>query len=83
MSEENAYRKLGNAIILQAVDDWRCLCAKLKKPAQYPSNKISSAFASLRKFFKGEWCDLLCGNVNPALILKQLEHERQAALNEN
>ena len=73
MSEEDAYIALANAIVAQAVEDWRKLCKK-----QEPSDK----FIGLRHFFKSAWCALLCGNADPLFILDRLEHERKAALNE-
>ena len=73
MSEESAYRELANAIVVQAVDDWRKLCKR-----QEPNCK----FTEIRQFFKSDWCAMLCGNVDPLLILDALEHERKDALNE-
>ena len=73
MSEKDAYRNLANAIVVQAVKDWRKLCKK-----QEPSDK----FIGLRQFFKSEWCDTLCGNADPLFILDELERERKVALNE-
>ena len=43
MSEEDAYIALANAIVAQAVEDWRKLCKK-----QEPSDK----FIGLRHFLK-------------------------------
>ena len=43
MSEESAYRELANAIVVQAVDDWRKLCKR-----QEPNYK----FTEIRQFSK-------------------------------
>lgn len=69
MSEEDAYRNLANAIVVQAVKDWRKLCKK-----QEPSDK----FIGLRQFFKSEWGKTLCGKVDPQYILRKLEEELKA-----
>jgi hypothetical protein len=72
LSEESAYRELANAIVVQAVDDWRKLCKR-----QEPNCK----FTEIRQFFKSDWCAMLCGNVDPLLILDALERERKTAVN--
>ena len=72
MSQEDAFRNLANAIVVQATDDWRKLCKK-----QEPSCK----FTGLRQFFKSDWCALLCGNIDPLFILDALERERKTAVN--
>ncbi len=73
MNEEGVFRNLANAIVVQAVEDWRKLCRKRE-----PNDK----FTGLRQFFRSDWCALLCGRVDPLLILNALEHERKDALNE-
>ena len=73
MNEEGVFRNLANAIVVQAVKDWRKLCKR-----QEPNYK----FTEIRQFFKSDWCASLCGNVDPLPILDALEHERKDALNE-
>ena len=86
MSEDAALKNLAEAIILQAVEDWRRLCEKIL--AEKVENPVlfefydTISFPELRQFFKSEWCALLCGNVDPLFILDALERERKAALNE-
>lgn len=72
MSEEDAYRNLAHAIVIQAVNDWRNLCKK---------NRPHTSFAGLRNFFRSDWCATLCGGVDPLFILAALEQERKAAAN--
>lgn len=72
MNEEGAFRNLANAIVVQAVADWRKLCKR-----QEPNYK----FTEIRQFFKSDWCASLCGNVDPLYILAVLEHEREMKLN--
>ena len=62
---------LANAIILQAVIDWRELCK---------AKANTYAFNSLRRFFRSQWCAVLCRNVNPHMLLEKLEKERKAVL---
>ena len=60
---------LADAIIMQAVQDWRRLVRK---------NAHSGSYTELRRFFKSDWCAELCRNANPLFILGQLEEERKA-----
>lgn len=82
MNEEGVFRNLANAIVEQAASDWRkiCECERTGKPRPYDLRKQS--LSAIRAFFKSEWCALLCGRVDPLLILNALEHERKDALNE-
>ena len=67
------YRSFANGIILFAIEDWRALCEGKKRSGV--------TFDSLRNFFKGEWCSILCGQTNPLYILRKLEDEREQLLN--
>ena len=50
---ENPYEKLANAIILQAVSDYR---AALKKVKKNPKNRDAKDEAlQIEKFFRSEW----------------------------
>lgn len=54
---ENPYEKLANAIILQAVSDYR---AALKKVKKNPKNREAIEGAlQLEKFFRSEWYQVL------------------------
>lgn len=74
MSINDAFRKLADAIIVRAVDDWRRLCEH---------GAPDKALAELRAFFNGEWCSFLCGTLDPAIILEGLEKERRLKLKED
>lgn len=54
---ENPYEKLANAIVLQAVSDYR---AALKKVKKNPKNRdaIDEAL-QIEKFFRSEWYQVL------------------------
>lgn len=54
---ENPYEKLANAIVLQAVSDYR---AALKKVKKNPNNRdaINEAL-QIEKFFRSEWYQTL------------------------
>lgn len=61
---------LGAAVVLQAVDDWRALCADKKVPG-------TVTFTELERFFRDD-CDkfLVSRNVTGDKILAQLQKER-------
>lgn len=61
---------LGAAIVLQAVDDWRALCADKKVPS-------TVSFTELERFFRND-CDkyLVSRTVTGEKILAQLQKER-------
>ena len=61
---------LGAAVVLQAVDDWRALCADKKLPG-------TVTFTELERFFRDD-CDkfLVSRNVTGDKILAQLQKER-------
>lgn len=63
-----AYQNIANAVIVNAVSEWRRIIRL---------DPNSGRLDELRQFFQGEWCALLCGQVDPALILERLEEERE------
>lgn len=68
----NAYEKLANAIILQAVKDWRAARRKLKRKTQNENARI--VLESCERFFCSEWFMILT-NVDGAVILRKLYEE--------
>jgi hypothetical protein len=73
LNEQEVWDEFINAIIMQAVKDWRKLCKK---------DRRSYSFSEIRRFFQGEWGAALCGGIDPLIILNQLEHERELSVNE-
>lgn len=74
------YRELANYIVIQAVEDWRYLCSKIGVPkAKIGIKNAGLSFPEIRRFFKSDWCALLCGEADPGNILLALEQEREAA----
>lgn len=67
-----AYEKLANAIILQAVKDWRSARRKLKRKAQNEGARI--VLESCERFFRSEWFTTLT-DVDGAVILRKLYEE--------
>lgn len=61
---DNGYEELATAIVEQAVKDWRSI-EIYDKPISY--------YNELRRFFKGDWCAMLCLKLKPKLILHELE----------
>lgn len=66
------YEKLANAIILQAVKDYRAARKKLKKQ---PTNKDAEIMINeTERFFRSDWFTALT-DVDGALILRKLQEE--------
>ena len=69
---ENPYEKLANAIVLQAVSDYR---AALKKVKKNPKNRdaIDEAL-QIEKFFRSEWYQVLT-SVDGEYLIDRLQKE--------
>lgn len=66
------YEKLANAIIMQAVKDYRAAKKKLKKQ---PTNKDAELMVlDTEKFFRSDWFTALT-DVDGAVILRKLQEE--------
>ena len=69
---ENPYEKLANAIVLQAVSDYR---AALKKVKKNPKNREAIEGAlQLEKFFRSEWYQVLT-SVDGEYLIDRLRKE--------
>ena len=68
----NSYEELANAIIMQAVKDYRKILIRCKK---YPHDKILTAQSKeIEKFFKSDWfVDL--SDIDGTKIMKKLQEE--------
>lgn len=69
---ENPYEKLANAIVLQAVSDYR---AALKKVKKNPNNRdaINEAL-QIEKFFRSEWYQTLI-SLDGEYLMERLRKE--------
>ena len=69
---ENPYEKLANAIVLQAVSDYRAVLKKVKKN---PKNRdaIDEAL-QIEKFFRSEWYQVLT-SVDGEYLIDRLRKE--------
>ena len=69
---ENPYERLANAVILQAVTDYR---VALKKIKTYPVNKdaVSEAL-SIERFFRSGWYSMLT-SVDGEYMIRMLQGE--------
>ncbi len=66
------YEKLANAIIMQAVKDYRAAKKKLKKQ---PTNKDAELMVlDTEKFFRSDWFTALT-NVDGEVLLRKLQEE--------
>ena len=69
---ENPYEKLANAIVLQAVSDYR---AALKKVKKNPKNRDAiDGSLQIEKFFRSEWYQVLT-SVDGEYLIDRLRKE--------
>lgn len=62
---DTGINELRAAIMKQAFDDWFALKRGRKIPQVYRE--------SLLMFFRSEWAQVLCGDIDPMVMLKRLE----------
>lgn len=73
---ENPYERLANAIVLQAVSDYR---AALRKVRKYPKNREALDTAlQIEKFFHSQWYQTLT-SVDGEYLITQLREEASQA----
>ena len=66
------YENLANAIVLQAVKDWRSAVRTLKKRPRYdPAKQMKE---ECERFFRSDWFEQLTG-VDGSVILRKLKQE--------
>ena len=69
---DDAYRELANAVVLQAVKDWRDAVHKLKKRPRYePAKEMKK---ECEEFFLSDWFVTLT-DCDGSTILKKLQEE--------
>lgn len=70
----DSYEKLANAIVLQAVKDYR---TALKRVARYPKDRDSLAVKNeCERFFRSGWFGVLAG-IDPEMLMRKLQMEVQ------
>ena len=69
---EEAYSRLANAIVLQAVKDWRAARRKLKRKSHNESARIE--LESCERFFRSDWFTELT-NVDGEILIRKLYEE--------
>ena len=80
--EEYAWNRLGAAVLLKAVEDYRKLCKKKKKHMTMRGQYVS--LTGIERFLTTEYAKGLCNNgLDPLRMLKQLQAERKAAFEED
>ena len=68
----DGYSELANAIVMQAVKDWRDSVRKLKKRPRYdPAKQMRD---ECERFFRSEWFEQLT-DVDGRVILRKLKQE--------
>lgn len=69
---EDEYTKLANAIVLQAVKDYR---DALKRLAKHPHNILAqSAKQEVERFFRSDWFEVLT-SIDPEMLIRKLNQE--------
>lgn len=68
--DKSSYRKLADAIILQAVDDYRKLLRSITP--MYFTNKINTE--EIESFFKSRWFGILT-NIDGEVLIEKLQEE--------
>ena len=69
---DEAYSRLANAIVLQAVKDWRAARRKLKRKSHNESARIE--LESCERFFRSDWIRELT-DVDGGVLLRKLSEE--------
>lgn len=69
---KDGYEELANAIVLQAVKDWRKAVKTLKKRPRYAAAKQMKE--ECERFFRSEWFEELT-SVDGSVILRKLKQE--------
>lgn len=72
-NEEDGYQNLANAIVLQAVRDFR-RCAKVVKRRGYGSNEAVKEMREIVEFIKSPWFKTLT-SIDPDYLLEKLKEE--------
>ena len=68
----NPYEELANAIVLQAVKDYRKV---LRTLSLYPHNRSAQYESrSIEKFFRSDWFGVLTG-IEPEMLIRKLKSE--------
>ena len=81
--EDYAWNRLGAAVLLKAVEDYRKLCKKKKKHMTMRGQYVS--LTGIERFLTTEYGKALCitNGLDPLRMLKQLQAERKAAFEED
>lgn len=70
----DSYEKLANAIVLQAVKDYR---TALKRVARHPKDRDGlSTKNECERFFRSGWFGILTG-IDPEMLMRKLQMEVQ------
>lgn len=70
----DSYEKLANAIVLEAVKDYR---TALKRVARHPKDRDGLAVKNeCERFFRSSWFGVLTG-IDPEMLMRKLQMEVQ------
>lgn len=70
------FQRLGIAVIKQAAEDYRAAARKLESiENMYEKPGLEKEMESIRRFFLGEWYEMLSSTGNGPMILEMLDRE--------
>ena len=70
------FQRLGIAVIKQAAEDYRAAARKLESIENgYEKLGLEKEMESIRRFFHGEWYEMLSSAGNGPMILEMLDRE--------
>ena len=77
MTENDVYRDFADAIVVQAVEDWRKAIVNLRRyrTGDKRHNAALRTLEDVSEFFKSKWGEMVCGEVPACDILEKLESE--------
>ncbi len=70
------FQELGIAVIKQAAEDYRAIARKLETiESDYEKQILEKKMKSIRRFFLGDWYEVLSNSDNGPMILEMLDRE--------
>lgn len=70
------FQELGIAVIKQAAEDYRAIARKLETiESSYEEQILEKKMESIRRFFLGDWYEVLSNSDNGPMILEMLDRE--------
>lgn len=75
-SPPEPYQELAIAVIRQAAEDYRVIARRLKTiGSSAEKQRLAQEMELIRRFFLGDWYEMLSNSTNGPIILKMLDKE--------